>query len=263
MSNSVKDNKISEKTPEVTEMTVPTHVAIIMDGNGRWAKAKGLSVLEGHTEGMHSMKEIIKKADAMGIKYLTVYAFSTENWKRSQEEVGGIFNLLVTYMAIELKEMDEKNMKVNILGDWQHRLPDDAKHAIKDAIETTKDNDGLVFNIALNYGSRDEIIRAVNKIVKDVVKESEKGSDEISEIPEITGDDISRALYTGDENGNVPDPDLIIRTSGEERLSNFLLWQAAYSEFAFTDTLWPDFTPEEFEEIINEYGHRKRRFGGR
>ncbi|MBQ1714830.1 MAG: di-trans,poly-cis-decaprenylcistransferase [Firmicutes bacterium] len=228
---------------------IPVHVALIMDGNGRWAEMRGVTKLEGHHAGMNSMKEIIKKADAMGVKYLSVYAFSTENWKRSREEVGGIFNLLVKYMAIELKEMNEKNMKVNIFGDWQHKLPEDAIEAVRDAVVTTRNNTGLVFNICLNYGSRDEIVRAFNNLLKEG-------------RTEVTEDDISAALYSGDENGNVPDPDLIIRTSGEERLSNFLLWQAAYSEFAFTDTLWPDFSPEELDRLLAGVGRRERRFGG-
>jgi len=231
---------------------MPVHVAVIMDGNGRWAELNKVTKLQGHNQGMWAMKEIIKKSDVMGIKYLTVYAFSTENWKRSQEEVGGIFRLLVKFVGSELQELDDNNVKVNILGDWHDKLPEDAKASVQKALDTTKDNTGLVFNIALNYGSRAEIVRAVNFIMTHY-----DSSTEISE------EDISQALYTGDENGNIPDPDLIIRTSGEERLSNFLLWQAAYSEFAFTDTLWPDFTPEEFESMVEEYRTRERRYGGR
>lgn len=231
---------------------MPVHVAAIMDGNGRWAEMKKVPKLQGHSQGMWAMEEIVRKADDMGIKYLTVYAFSTENWKRSREEVGGIFKLLVKFVASELRELVEKNVRVNILGDWHDRLPEDAKEAVNKVIRDTENNTGMVFNIALNYGSRAEIVRAVNYIMSNY-----DPSTEISE------EDISRALYTGDENGNIPDPDLIIRTSGEERLSNFLLWQAAYSEFAFTDTLWPDFTPEEFEAMVEEYRTRERRYGGR
>ena len=231
---------------------MPVHVAVIMDGNGRWAEMKKVPKLQGHSQGMWAMEEIVRKADDMGIKYLTVYAFSTENWKRSREEVGGIFKLLVKFVASELRELVEKNVRVNILGDWHDRLPEDAKEAVNKVIRDTENNTGMVFNIALNYGSRAEIVRAVNYIMSNY-----DPSTEISE------EDISRALYTGDENGNIPDPDLIIRTSGEERLSNFLLWQAAYSEFAFTDTLWPDFTPEEFEAMVEEYRTRERRYGGR
>ncbi len=237
---------MAEKKP------MPTHVAVIMDGNGRWAELNRLPKLQGHNMGMKAMKEIIRRADDIGIKYLTVYAFSTENWKRSHEEVGGIFKLLVKYIAQDLQELDDKNVKVNILGDWHDRLPEDAKASVQKALDTTKDNTGMVFNIALNYGSRAEIVRAVNYIMTHFDPSTEIGEE-----------DISAALYTGDENGNIPDPDLIIRTSGEERLSNFLMWQAAYSELAFTDTLWPDFTPEEFESMIDEYRSRERRYGGR
>ena len=182
---------------------MPVHVAVIMDGNGRWAEMKKVPKLQGHSQGMWAMEEIVRKADDMGIKYLTVYAFSTENWKRSREEVGGIFKLLVKFVASELRELVEKNVRVNILGDWHDRLPEDAKEAVNKVIRDTENNTGMVFNIALNYGSRAEIVRAVNYIMSNY-----DPSTEISE------EDISRALYTGDENGNIPDPDLIIRTSG-------------------------------------------------
>lgn len=234
---------------------LPQHVAVIMDGNGRWAQKNKVSRLSGHNAGMLAMKEIIKKADIMGIKYLTVYAFSTENWKRSAEEVGGIFGLLVKYVASELAELNENNVKVSVLGDWR-AVPGAAADSIEKALKTTANNDGLRFNIALNYGSRQEITRAVRKI-SSLVSEGCMMPDEISE------ETISRFLYTGEENEYVPDPDLIIRTSGEERISNFLLWQCAYSELAFTDSLWPDFTPDEFESIVEEYTGRSRRFGGR
>ena len=234
---------------------LPAHVAVIMDGNGRWAKKNGVSRLSGDNAGMLAMKEIIKRADVMGIKYLTVYAFSTENWKRSQEEVGGIFNLLVKYVGSELAELHENNVRVRILGDWR-QVPKAAVASIEKALDTTKNNDGLQFNIALNYGGRQEILHAVRSICERV------SSGEIG-VSDVTGAMISDALYTGEENGNIPDPDLIIRTSGEERLSNFLLWQCAYSELAFTDSLWPDFTPDEFEAIVHAFAGRKRRFGGR
>ena len=234
---------------------VPKHVAIIMDGNGRWAEKNKVTRLSGHNQGMYAMKEIIKRADVLGIKYLTVYAFSTENWKRSREEVGGIFNLLVKFVASELEELNENNVKVHILGDYK-KIPKSAEESINKALAVTADNDGLQFNIALNYGSRAEITRAMARIAEAV----ETGGIRPAEVREEL---ISRYLYTGEENGNIPDPDLIIRTSGEMRLSNFLLWQAAYSEFAFTDCLWPELTPEEFEKIIEEFTHRGRRFGGR
>ena len=238
--------EMGEKTP------MPVHVAVIMDGNGRWAEMKGVPKLLGHNQGTIAMENIVRKADDMGIRYLTVYAFSTENWKRSSEEIGGIFRLLVKFVKTELRELKERNVKVNILGDWHDRIPEDAIASIRKTLESTQKNTGLVFDIALNYGSRTEIVRGVNKLLS----ERDRGE-------QITEEDISASLFTGDENGNIPDPDLIIRTSGEERLSNFLLWQAAYSEFAFTDTLWPDFMPEEFESIIEEYRTRERRYGGR
>lgn len=234
---------------------IPQHVAVIMDGNGRWAEKNKVTRLAGHNRGMYAMKEIIKRADVLGIKYLTVYAFSTENWKRSQEEVGGIFNLLVKFVASELEELNANNVKVHILGDYS-KIPKAAVNSIEKALETTKENDGLQFNIALNYGSRAEILRAVRHIGA----EAAEGKIKAEEIDEAM---LAGYLYTGEENDNIPDPDLIIRTSGEQRLSNFLLWQAAYSELAFTDSLWPDFTPDEFEKMINEFGGRNRRFGGR
>lgn len=234
---------------------LPRHVAVIMDGNGRWAQKNKVSRLAGHNAGMLAMKEIIKRADVLGIKYLTVYAFSTENWKRSREEVGGIFSLLVKYVASELEELHRNNVKVSILGDYD-QIPRTAVASIDKALATTKNNRGLNFNIALNYGSRQEITRAVRKIAELV----QNGSITTDQIDQET---VSRYLYTGEENGFIPDPDLIIRTSGEERISNFLLWQCAYSEFAFSDSLWPDFTPDEFESIVGQYASRDRRFGGR
>ncbi len=237
------------------KLKMPQHIAVIMDGNGRWAEKNKVTRLAGHNRGMYTMKEIIKRADVLGIKYLTVYAFSTENWKRSQEEVGGIFNLLIKFAASELEELNANNVRVHILGDYS-KIPKAAVGSIEKALETTKANDGLQFNIALNYGSRAEIARAVQRICT----EATAGEIKAADIDEAM---ISRYLYTGTENGDIPDPDLIIRTSGEQRLSNFLLWQAAYSELAFTASLWPDFTADEFEEMINEFCGRSRRFGGR
>lgn len=235
---------------------IPASIAIIMDGNGRWAKKRILPRVAGHNAGMLAMKEIIKTSSTLGVKYLTVYAFSTENWKRTEEEVSGIFKLLVRYVDSELEELNENNVKVRILGDYSV-IPEAAKERIEKSLKTTENNTGLQFNIALNYGSRAEIVRAMNRINQDI-RESKLDRD-----TEITEELLSRYLYTGDENDNIPDPDLIIRTSGEERLSNFLLWQSAYSEFAFTDVLWPDFTPEEYKRLIEEYQNRDRRFGGR
>lgn len=233
--------------------TIPRHVAVIMDGNGRWAKKKSLPRVMGHNAGMKSMKEIVKKSSKMGIEYLTVYAFSTENWKRSTEEVSGIFKLLVRYVDSELQELHENNVKVNILGDWS-KLPENAKERLKKTLELTEHNTGLKFNIALNYGAREEIKIAVKEIAEKV-----KCGD--INLDDIDDNLISSFLFTGKL--NIPDPDLLIRTSGEIRLSNYLLWQIAYSEMIFTDILWPDFTAEIFENIISEFGNRERRFGGR
>lgn len=235
---------------------VPSHVAIIMDGNGRWAAKKGLPRLAGHNAGMLAMKEIVKESSRLGINYLTVYAFSTENWKRSQEEVSGIFRLLIKYVDSELRELHENNVRVRILGDYR-KLPAAAAERLEKTLETTRENTGLCFSIALNYGSRAEIVRAVSRICAD------KDAGRLDADRIIDEELLSRYLYTGDENGNLPDPDLIIRTSGEERLSNFLLWQSAYSELAFTDMLWPEFTPEEYRRILKQYQNRDRRFGGR
>ena len=241
---------------------LPVHVAIIMDGNGRWAKKKKLPRVAGHNAGMLAMKEIVRCASDLGIKYLTVYAFSTENWKRSMEEVSGIFGLLVKYVASELEELSKENVRVKVFGDYS-AIPEAAKESLDRTLMETESNTGMQFNIALNYGSRAEILRAVNTIMAERIGEAMHSNGDAESINPITEEDISKYLYSGEENGNVPDPDLVIRTSGEERISNFLLWQIAYSEFAFTDTLWPDFTPDEFKEIIENYCSRDRRFGGR
>jgi len=230
---------------------LPVHVAIIMDGNGRWAKEHGVPRLSGHDAGMKAMKEIVKKASTLGIEYLTVFAFSTENWKRSEEEIGGIFNLLIIYVDRELKELNDNNVKVNILGD-RSALSDKVNRSIDKAIDNTKGNTGLNFNIALNYGSRMEIVQAVRTIAEKTVNK-DIAPEKIDES--TIGDNLMTA--------GMPDPEVIIRTSGEMRISNFLLWQAAYSEFVYTDALWPDYTPEEFEKSLIEYQGRKRRFGGR
>ncbi len=238
---------------------LPAHVAIIMDGNGRWAKKRMLPRVVGHNAGMEAMKEIVRTASDMGIKYLTVYAFSTENWKRDLDEISGIFGLLVKFVARDLAELHEKNVRVRIFGDYSV-IPEDARASLDKTLLTTEKNTGMQFNIALNYGGRAEILRAVNRIINERFFDALSKGDYIEEVSE---EDISRCLYSGEENGDVPDPDLIIRTSGEERLSNFLIWQSAYSELAFTDTLWPDFSPQEFKSIIESFCKRERRFGGR
>ena len=240
---------------ELIKELMPQHVAIIMDGNGRWAKQHGVPRVAGHRAGMEAMKKIVDHSDKLGIKHLTVYAFSTENWKRSMEEVSGIFKLLVTFVNRDLRELIENNVCVKVLGDFSS-IPEESRKALEKTLEDTKDNTGLQFNIALNYGSRDEIRRSVEAIA-DKVKAGEL------QPADITEDIIGEYLWTGSQHADSPDPELIIRTSGEERLSNFLLWQAAYSEFVFSDALWPDFTPEEYERCIAEYQSRDRRFGGR
>ena len=232
---------------------IPNSVAIIMDGNGRWAKKRNMPRVMGHNAGVKSMKDVVRRAAQLGIKYLTVYAFSTENWKRSEEEVSGIFKLLIKYIDSDLQELTDANIKVNVLGDISVMAPP-VKERLDKALETTKDNDGMDFNIALNYGSRAEILHSVKKLAKEVEEGNLKAD-------EITEEMISENLYTGE--CKMPDPDLVIRTSGEIRLSNFLMWQLAYAEMVFTDVLWPDFTPECFEEAIETFQSRDRRFGGR
>jgi undecaprenyl diphosphate synthase len=231
-------------------MTVPQHVAIIMDGNGRWAKERGMARVQGHNAGMKALKEIVKHSDVLGVKYLTVYAFSTENWKRPEDEVSGIFKLLVRYVKSEIRELDENNVRVRILGDWSI-IPEDSRKAVQTALAQTEDNTGLVFSIALNYGGRAEILRAA-RVAAEKVLSGEIGVGDIDESL------FSEGLYTY----GMPDPDVIIRTGGEYRLSNFLTWQSAYSELVVTPVYWPDFTPEEYDRALEEFSSRDRRFGG-
>ena len=231
-------------------MNVPAHIAIIMDGNGRWAKEKGMVRLKGHQAGMESLREIVRACSDKGVKVLTVYAFSTENWKRPIEEVSGIFSLLVRYVAKELKELNANNVQIRMLGDIDP-LPADAKKAAQKAVDSTKDNTGLIFCIAINYGGRAEIVRAARLLAK----QAAEGQLDPASIDEAL---FASQLYTAD----LPDPDLIIRTGGEMRLSNFLTWQSAYSELYVTDTYWPDFTPERLNEAIEAFNGRERRYGG-
>ena len=232
---------------------IPSSVAIIMDGNGRWAEKRRLPRGMGHNAGMKAMREIVSTASQLGVKFLTVYAFSTENWNRSDEEINGIFKLLIKYVDSELDKIAKNNVKINILGD-RERLAQKVNEKIEQAIKRTEKNDGLIFNIALNYGGRDEILRSV----KSVCQEVKSG---VLQIDDIDAEKFEKHLYTGEL--GVKDPDLIIRTSGEIRISNFLLWQLAYSEMIFVDVLWPDFTPDIFKKTIMEYQRRSRRFGGR
>ena len=231
-------------------MNVPQHVAIILDGNRRWAKKRGMPRNYGHAQGAKNVEKICEEAWRMGIKYLTVYAFSTENWNRPQNEVDALMKLLRNYMKTCLKTAAQNDMKVRVIGDIT-RLDEDIQKRIFELEEATKDNGGLNFQIAINYGSRDEMIRAMKKLSDDCMKGSVKAED-------ITEELFSDYLDTK----GIPDPDLLIRTSGELRLSNFLLWQLAYAEFYFTDVPWPDFTKEELEKAVVQYNSRDRRYGG-
>ena len=231
-------------------MKVPQHVAIILDGNGRWAKSKGMPRNYGHAQGSKNVERICEEAYRMGIKYLTVYAFSTENWNRPQDEVDALMKLLRNYMKTCLKTAAQNDMKIRVIGDLG-RLDDDIRGRIAELIEATKDNKGLNFQIAINYGSRDEMVRAARRLAEDCAS-GKIGPEEIDETL------FERYLDTH----GIPDPDLLIRTSGEQRLSNYLLWQLAYTEFYFTDVLWPDFTKEELVKAVAQYNARDRRYGG-
>ena len=231
-------------------MNIPQHVAIILDGNGRWAKAKGMPRNYGHAQGSKNVEKICEEAWRMGIKYLTVYAFSTENWNRPKEEVNALMKLLRNYMKTCLKTAAKNDMKVRVIGEIT-KLDEDIQKRILELEEATKNNGGLNFQIAINYGSRDEITRAVRTLAEDV-KEGKLMPEEVNEAC------IERYLDTHD----IPDPDLLIRTSGEQRLSNYLLWQLAYTEFYFTDVPWPDFSKQELEKAIEQYNRRDRRYGG-
>ena len=233
-----------------TQRKIPAHVAIIMDGNGGWAKKRGLPRTMGHAQGAKVVEQILEDADHMGIRYLTVYAFSTENWTRPGTEVKALMNLLRTYMKTSLAKCAKNNVRIRVIGD-KTRLDPDLQDSIRTLEEATKNNTGIGFQIAINYGSRDEITRAVRKIAQKTAAGELRPED-------ITEETISDALDTA----GIPDPDLLIRTCGEERLSNFLMWQLSYSEMYFTDTAWPDFTKEEREKAVDAYNHRERRFGG-
>ena len=231
-------------------LKIPNHVAIILDGNGRWAKAKGMPRNYGHVQGAKTVEVICEEAYRMGIQYLTVYAFSTENWNRPQDEVDALMKLLRNYMKTCLKTAEKNRMCVRVLGD-KTRLDQDIQTRIAELEEATKNNDGLHFQIAINYGGRDELIRAVRKLAAEVA-EGKRTPDSIDEAA------IDGALDTA----GLPAPDLLIRTCGEHRISNFLLWQLAYTEFYFTDIAWPDFNQQELEKAIAAYNQRDRRYGG-
>lgn len=230
-------------------MNIPNHVAIILDGNGRWAKAKGMPRNYGHVQGAKTVEVICEEAYKMGIQYLTVYAFSTENWNRPQDEVDALMKLLRNYMKTCLKTAAKNNMCVRVIGD-KTRLDEDIRTRIAELEKATENNTGLHFQIALNYGGRDEIVRAVKAIAENV----KEGKITASEITEQL---ISDTLDTK----GIPEPDLLIRTCNEQRISNFLLWQLAYTEFYFTPVAWPDFSKEELEKAVEAYNHRDRRYG--
>lgn len=231
-------------------MKIPQHVAIILDGNGRWAKSKGMPRNYGHTMGAKNVEVICKAAYDMGISYLTMYAFSTENWNRPADEVSALMKLLNSYLKNCIKTAARNNMRVRVIGDVT-RLDATMQKQIKDLEEASRKNDGLNFQIALNYGSRDEMLRAIKRMMED----HDAGK---LTVADITEQNFAHYLDTHD----IPDPDLLIRTSGEQRLSNYLLWQLAYSEFYFTDVPWPDFSPEELKKAVEAYSSRDRRYGG-
>lgn len=227
------------------EIVLPIHIAIIMDGNRRWAKKRNLPISMGHKAGAETLQKVIESCIDIGIKYLTVYAFSTENWKRDAKEVSDLMNLLREYLVKLEEDNQDRNARICVIGDIT-RLDNDLQEKINSIQEKTKNNTGLTINVALNYGGRDEILNAIKKL-------------SVDEIKNLTVESFNKKLYTADS----PDPDLIIRTAGEQRLSNFLLWQCAYSEFWYTDVLWPDFSRKILENAISEFSKRNRKFGGK
>ncbi len=231
------------------ELIVPKHVAIILDGNGRWAKKRMMPRNYGHTQGSKNVEKICEEAYKMGIQYLTVYAFSTENWRRPKEEVDALMKLLKSYLDTSIKTSTKNNMCVRVIGD-KLKLDEELRSSIEALEEASRNNTGLKFQVAINYGGRDEILRAVRRLALDVKENN-------TEIDHIDEEVFDKYLDTND----IPDPDLLIRTSGEQRLSNFLLWQSAYTEFYFTDVLWPDFNKKELKKAVEYYSSRSRKFG--
>ena len=243
--------ELEQLTRSVLSKPIPRHIAIIMDGNGRWAQRKNIKRLYGHKAGVDALRQVVEIAGDINLEYLTVYAFSTENWGRSKTEVSYLLKLIMDSLNKEIEELRQNNVSIRFIGSRQELAADYNKKIIE-TCKRSWDNDGLRFNIAMNYGSRREITEAFQKMHQDII------SGDLSE-QDIDEDTISDYLYTA----NMPDPELIIRTSGEQRLSNFLIWQSAYSEFWFTKTLWPDFSKEEFLQAILDYQNRDRRFGKR
>jgi undecaprenyl diphosphate synthase len=234
------------KTSKTSRPRTPNHVAIIMDGNGRWALSRGLPRLAGHRAGTENLRRIIRACVEFGIHYLTIYAFSTENWGRPREEVEGLMHILEDVIDRELAELHQEGVQLHHIGRLE-RLDPKLQEKVLSAIELTKNNDRLVLNVAFNYGGRDEIIYAIQRIIRDGIQPEQ-----------VTADLVGRYLFTA----GVPDPDLIIRTSGELRVSNFLIWQGAYSEWYVTSTYWPDFDKEQFQKALDTYAKRDRRYGG-
>ena len=232
-----------------SELNVPRHVAIILDGNGRWAKKKMMPRNYGHAQGSKNVERICELAYKMGIEYLTVYAFSTENWRRPQDDVDALMKLLQNYLSTSIKTSMKNNMRIRVIGDTE-KLSEEIKKSIRELEEASKNNTGLKFQVAINYGSRDEILRAAIALALDV-KENKTAIDHIDE----------ETLEQYMDTRGIPDPDLLVRTSGEQRLSNFLLWQCAYTEFYFTDVLWPDFNEKELNKAVEYYSGRTRKYG--
>jgi undecaprenyl diphosphate synthase len=234
---------------ELIKKKLPDHIAVIMDGNGRWAKNHSLKRIMGHQKGMDAVREVVKGCQDLGIKVLTLYAFSAENWRRPKSEIRALMSLLKLYINSEINQLHKNNIKVNAIGDLK-KLPKDVYNLINEGVEKTKNNTGMVLNVALSYSGRDEILHAVSKIAEKIK------ANEMS-VSDINENIFSNHLYTS----GLPDPDLLIRTSGELRVSNFLLWQIAYTELYVTDALWPDFKKKDLYKALLEYQHRKRRFG--
>jgi undecaprenyl diphosphate synthase len=235
---------------EVRARPLPQHVAVIMDGNGRWATARGLPRVAGHQEGVNTARAVVRAAGELGLRYLTLYAFSTENWSRPEDEVAMLMHLLEEAIDAELPELMERNVRLRVIG-RSGAVPHPVRRGIERVVEQTHRNTGLTLVMAFNYGGRDELVDAFRTLARRIAA-GELGPDE------ITGDDVGRALYTAD----IPDPDLLIRTSGEMRVSNFLLWQIAYTELWVTPTLWPDFRPIDLYRAVADFQRRARRFGG-
>lgn len=246
----LKDKKEINFENKIDENRIPRHIAIIMDGNGRWAKEHNLPRSMGHKAGVETIRPIVTECSELGVKYLTLYAFSTENWIRPKEEVTALMKLLVEYLKNEFEELNSKGVVINYIGDIR-KLPVECQFELNNAYKNTKDNKGLILNLALNYGGRDEIVHAFKDICRDI-KCGKLSEDDINE--QVLG----KYMYTRD----IPDPDIIIRPSGEKRLSNFMLWQCAYSEFWYANIYWPDFKKEDLIQAIIDYQNRDRRFGG-